>query len=106
MGDITGHIARVAQESYDCAVLIDCRRRIPPCRRQLALADLDRLAVFPEHSVFGGPPSHSLIAFARNTDCLAALGGPRYITVRPAERAQIEDSPKQPSYSVLALPVG
>src|SRR6266480_4254796 len=55
----------------DIAVLIDCRRRVPPIGSKVA--DVSHPAVFPKHGVPGCMSSNGLVADARNAHDLTIV---------------------------------
>src|SRR5438552_13204039 len=61
----------IAGEPDDIAVLIDCRRRVPPLSSKVA--DVSHPAVFPKHGVLGRMSSNGLVADARNAHDLTIV---------------------------------
>src|SRR5207244_12890330 len=61
----------VARKPDDTAVLIVCRRRVPP--RSAKVADASHPAVFPKHGVLGRMPSNGLVTDARNAHDLTIV---------------------------------
>src|SRR5438552_15793486 len=61
----------IAGEPDDIAVLIDCRRRVPPLSSKVA--DVSHPAVFPKHGVLGRTSSNGLVADARNAHDLTIV---------------------------------
>src|SRR6266699_7157730 len=61
----------VAGKSDDIAVLIDCRRRVPPLSSKVP--KVSHSAVFPKHGMLGGVSSNGLVADARNAHDLTIV---------------------------------
>src|SRR2546421_12364799 len=61
----------VAGKPDDIAVLIDCRRRVPPLSPKVA--NVSYPAVFPKHGMLGGMSSNGLVAEARNAHDLTIV---------------------------------
>ena len=66
------NIGGVAGKPDDIAVLIDCRRRIPP-RSWRIWINIRHGAVFPKHGVLGGMSSNGLVADARDAHDLTII---------------------------------
>src|SRR5205823_11893344 len=65
-------VGGVAGKSHDIAVLIDCRRRIPP-RSWRIWINIRHGAIVPKHRVLCGMSSNGLVADARNAHDLIII---------------------------------